>query len=756
MPSQAAQRAEKLNWPTENKVFSPFPFGSMNQQDSRSGMPENELYWLENYIKIGAGSLRALWDIGPGVYNVATASPGNTIVSFFFFNIAEVNYAIVFLSNGTADQVNLATNQITHVSTAPNTFYIGGTLPACCQSGSQYLLISSNITNNAYWIWDGTLLYMAGTTGPTVTIRDSGSGYSSIPVITPFGGSGTGATFQATVSNGSVTAVNVTNPGSGYLPGDTVQLQFSGGGTDSGGELIAVLTATTISSISILSGGYNYSTSPNIVFTGGGGSGAVANCTVSGGVITSITLTSLGSGYTSVPMISFVGGGGFGAAAQAILTSTSVASVTVVNGGNNFIATPTIAFVGGGGTGATGTVSLSGGGISGVSIGAGGTGYTAVPAVEIEINQNNAAQATVELMPFGISGSSLETFQSRVWIAFPFQAAGTNTGGLFNVSAPESLTDFSGGSGGTSFTSNDRFLRAQYVNLRQSNGYLYPFGDSSTSVVSNVQTGGSPTSTTFNYQNTDPQIGASWIASFQDFGRTILFANPLGVFGLYGGNVQKISGKMDEIFQGAFPAGVVPVGALTPSSAVASIFKIKAYLILMTVFDPEVGANRNVILGWNERDWFLASQSANLIYIGTQEINSNLIAWGTDGSTLFQLMEQPSSTLQKKISSKLYGTSALYMTKETYALYVYARDRSSNAAGISMTGTVDTENATYSLDNAVSLPQPLPPDGSGNVFAAKATDAFGQMLGFTLISTSPDYSIENLVIAYQDIGALFG
>ena len=756
---RAFSQTEALGWPRDAKVVTPFPFGSMNQQDSRSGMPDNEFYWLENYINIGKGYLRTIWDNGAPIY---TAPGGKTIISFFFFNIGPTQYAIAFLSDGTADQVNISTLAVTHVSSTAKTFYVSGApLPACCQSGSQYLLISTNFTNNGYWIWDGKVLYSAGSIGPQVTITNGGSGYSSIPSVTAYGGLGSGATFSAVVSAGSIVAVNVTNPGSGYEVGDEVQLQFSGGGSDTSAELTAVLTGTTVSHISLTSVGSGYTSPPTVSITGGGGSGATATATILNGSIVGLSVTAAGSSYTSTPTVSFSGGGGSGASAVALLNQTSIASVTVTNGGTGYNSAPTLTVLGGGGSGATLTAMVSGGAISSVTVGAGGTGFIQTPAVVVASGVNNAAAATVDLMPYGVSGSSMETFNSRVWLFFPFQAPNANTAGEFNVSAPESLTDFSEADGGTIFTSSDRFLRQQYVAGRQSNGYLYPFGDSSVSVVSNVQSSGSPVVTTFNYQNTDPQVGVSWRDSMQDFGRSILFANPLGVYGLYGGSVTKVSGKVDQLFQAAFPNGVVPPGAITPSSAVASIFKQKSYLILLTLVDPTVKQNRNVCLGWNERDWFVVSQGKSLSYIGTQEVNSNLTAWGTDGSTLFQLMAAPSSTLTKKLSSKRYGIGTPFMTKEAVAFYAIAQDLSSGQSGITMTGTIDTENGSYPFggggdENTIQLPQPLPPDGGGAMFGFNPGNIFGQTLGWTLTTTSPDFTIETMMLAYQDVGAYFG
>ena len=68
-------------------------------------MKDQEFFYSENFIKLGDGNLRTLWDIGAPLY---TAS-GKTIVSFFFYNISSTNYAAIFFSDGTAIQVDSAT-----------------------------------------------------------------------------------------------------------------------------------------------------------------------------------------------------------------------------------------------------------------------------------------------------------------------------------------------------------------------------------------------------------------------------------------------------------------------------------------------------------------------------------------------------------------------------------------------------------------------------------------------------------------------
>ncbi len=71
----------------------------------------------------------------------------------------------------------------------------------------------------------------------------------------------------------------------------------------SGGSADAVLTGTTVSSLTLLEGGSGYSVAPTVILAGGGGTGATATAAVSGGVVTEFMVTTGGSGYSSAPTV---------------------------------------------------------------------------------------------------------------------------------------------------------------------------------------------------------------------------------------------------------------------------------------------------------------------------------------------------------------------------------------------------------------------------------------------------------------------
>ena len=1014
---------QELGLPEGIKFFGVAPFAGMNVKDAPTAIQDNEFVYLENFVKIGEGFLRTVWDVGSALY---TAPSGKTIVYYSFFTISTNYYCFIVLSDGSAVQINTQTGVSTSIGSG---FYNAATgfVPCARQWGSTYLLISNRNTPNDYWAWDGSILYTAGGAAPNgINLIGSGYSYGSAPTITTFGGAGSGMTFSAIIQAGSITNLQITNPGSGYAPGDIVQLQFTGGGSDTSGELKAIMSPVGIGGVNIVAGGSGYAAPPTVTFTGGGGSGAAGTAVVVGGAVTAVTVTNAGANYTAPPTIGFVGGGGSGAGATATLTGvvssivvtnqgggvtqpvtvaltggggsgatavavltpkgsgsfyvsgvtvtnagsgytsppsvqfnyefgsgsppaatavvsqgvssvavspggsgyaqpptvafsggggtlaagtavvsngvvsigvtaggsgyttppgvvfsggsgsgataraiiqngvvttiqitnaginyvtpptvgftgggggsgaaaiasisgtvvavdmtatgsgyttlptvtitggagsgaygvavmqpTYVATISIVNGGTGYavnpLPTPTLTVVGGGGSGATATATVTSGAITSVSVGgSGGKLYTSPPAVEISPGANNSAYATVNLMPYGVSGGALEMFGSHVWVFNPAAAYGATIppGPQYAYSAPNSIWDFATSDGGGDAQSTDAFLQTQYVNARQSAGYLYTFGDGSVSAISNLQTttsSSSPAATTaYTYQNVDPTVGLSWRDALQEYGRTLIAANETGVFGLYGGTMAKASEKLEQLlnYQGASNVNVMKAvypaeGGVTPSSASAHIFNVRYYLNLITIFDPSIGGQRNVMVAWNEKDWCVLSQSVSLTSIATQKVQSFYYAYGSDGNSIYPLFNQPSTNLTKKLTTKYFGVDRAYVQKEALGVWLVAQDTSKTQVGISATvnlqvsgiapllGPVQPELGPFAAGLYAALVQQpgfTTPTPAWGLWGTSAENIAFTTLGVTLTTTTSDFILADLAVGYRDVVAYY-
>lgn len=259
-------------------------------------------------------------------------------------------------------------------------------------------------------------------------------------------------------------------------------------------------------------------------------------------------------------------------------------------------------------------------------------------------------------MPTAIGGTAVETYQGRVWIA-------DDESIIF--SAPGEVADFATGSGGGSFSSTDSFLRVRFTQLKQTNGFLYLIADSSVNYISGVQTSGSPPTTTFTNQNADPEVGTPWGSAVTVFNRNILIANTFGVHVSYGAAVTKISDALDGIYN-----TVLDFGSFVPSVAKAIVFGKKVFVLLLPIVDPYTGQQVNKLLMWDGKRWWASSQSVSLIYIQYQEINSVLTAWGTDGTSIYPLFQQPSADFTKVVQSKLWDKpGSIQFTKASSRLW---------------------------------------------------------------------------------------
>ena len=78
-----------------------------------------------------------------------------------------------------------------------------------------------------------------------------------------------------------------------------------------------------VSSITVLTGGTNYTSNPTVTISGGGGEGATATAARTGTAVSSVTVTNGGSGYTSQPTVSFTHVNGTGATAGATIDTES-------------------------------------------------------------------------------------------------------------------------------------------------------------------------------------------------------------------------------------------------------------------------------------------------------------------------------------------------------------------------------------------------------------------------------------------------
>ncbi len=168
---------------------------------------------------------------------------------------------------------------------------------------------------------------------------------------------GVGVTAEATASivNGGVRYINVTNRGGGYtsVPSVGISSAPSGGKTCSAiAELIGGIVvcneninpqSKSVQRVLITNSGYGYTVPPGVRFIGGGGQGATANAVIGDGIVGIVTITNPGSGYILPPTITVNGLSTVTATVAAVVSGIgSIESIYITNAGLGYTQPPVI------------------------------------------------------------------------------------------------------------------------------------------------------------------------------------------------------------------------------------------------------------------------------------------------------------------------------------------------------------------------------------------------------------------------------
>jgi hypothetical protein len=742
-------------------------FEGLNTKPLRSAIKPEEMSWCDGFMPLGPDNLRTLYGVSAPFYTVPA---GNFIVWGIGANLGDTPYKVLLLADGSVQQIASATGVVTQIM-PPGTIINPSSIMGFSQWATPTpMFVFTKDQTNGYWLWDGTNLFTAGGVSPEITITNAGKNYTSQPTITAATtGLGVGAAYRAVILNGAISAIICTAPGTGVGINDLIALTITGGGSDDSATATANISPPTVGgvdSVIVLAGGQGFTGATRIVATpvDGNGSGASFSFTAANGVITGVAVLNPGVGYTQPPLISasdpgftgIPGGTGFGAAAT--IAGGQITGMTLVSGGTNYISPPDVTIIGDG-TGAAAVAQLTNGQVTGFIMQTLGSGYTV--ALVLMSGGNNGASATTTIMPFGISGTTIEGFNNQIWDANGAAVAAFPPKNRVIFSDPASASDFDPSLGGGAFQSNNAALRVGYHCLKQANGFLYLIGDSSIDQISGVQTTATGTSstTTFNIINVDPQVGTPWPSSVQVFNRDIIFANTLGIHICYGGAVTKISDPLD----GFYYTGPIFGSSANFSSAVAQIFGRYVYMLLLPFIDPVTQTITTKLIMWDGKRFWTSPQEPALSYIFTEEINSTMTAWGTDGVNLFQLFARPSKTLIKTVQSKLWAAPGYDYEKMAMHLLGVVNYY---GAILSLVVSIDNENGLGGGSAVIAVGGLIWTNNSGAViswgplvwgsgggglsaFGPLPVGQHGRFIGLTATTAAEDMALLSLMLVEQ-------
>lgn len=699
-------------------------FEKMNTQSVRQALSEKELAWLENLQPIAGNNLTTI----PAASSTPLAAIAESIVSFFPTFINGTDYFIAFTTAGAGYAINIATGAV-------NNFAPDGTFsqaPDVTTWQASRVLINDSVAG--YSTFDGTLFVKQGNVSPVFVITNGGSGYSTAPPVTISGGSGTGATAHAVISQGVVIAVVLDNPGTGYNAGDVLTVTF-GTGVGSGATGHVTMTGFNVASLAINNQGSFPSPAAGVhalTFTGGGGTGAAGTATVAtvglGNKVVSLTLTAGGSGYTTSPTVTLSTSGGTAPVLSAALGTEAVATIVLDAGGSLYVAPPNVSIQGGSpAVAATAHSTISAGAVNALVLDTPGSGYTSTPIVVI--GTGSGAAATGHVWPFVPKGATLAVFQGRVWLSG--LANGVNT--LLQYTGTQGFDDFNSANAAGSLIISDSDLIHAITALRSYNNYLYIMGDQSVKQIGNISLNSVGNVTLFSILTLSSDQGTIYPKSCISYNRVFMFANSNGIYGVFGSSVQKLSDDMDGIFK-------LIDFSQPPQGALADINNIHNAVFLVRYADP-LSSTRSIMLTFTGKKWFLISQGDSLKAIATTAalVTGKNSLYGSSGTDVTNLLANPAGAVTFKWQTSLtHHGNAVQRKKTIRQGYAVTAGGSGN-----ITFAIETEEGSQSSSRAIVA--------GFQAYTFSNPNVSGRYLGMTITGTLAGFTGSALTVEYQEI-----
>jgi hypothetical protein len=238
-----------------------------------------------------------------------------------------------------------------------------------------------------------------------------------------------GANYRVVNATGCPVGAVVTNSGSGYTSAPVVTAS-AGGSTWK-----AIVGGAISNTVTIVSGGSNYTYAPTVVISPPppGGIQATAVCTVSGGAVNSITVTNNGAGYKKAPTVRFIANPqdpnyatiAPATATTALGSSSVVSAVYPTSFGTPQTSLITLTFSGGGGSSAAATV-VGCFAVTGLTTSAAGA---AVPGAQVNIVGTGGVTTASAASGAAQPAISTEFFTPRQMVAYaPVSGGAVGTG----------------------------------------------------------------------------------------------------------------------------------------------------------------------------------------------------------------------------------------------------------------------------------------------------------------------------------------
>lgn len=529
----------------------------------------------------------------------------------------------------------------------------------------------------------GSLL--AALTGETITKRFFAF-FNSTDYIVCFCNSG--AAYTVDVANGN--KVNFASAGTFSASPDMTQWEDkriligdpTGGYCTYDGNLF--ITEGNVSpNITINGGGQGYASAPTVAISGGSGSGATATATITNGSVSDITLTNAGSGYAfdDILLVSFSGGTPLGG---------GVIGIDVLDGGYGYLHVPAIAIAApvAGGTTATATATIALGRIVSINITNAGSTYAETPVITITPaggdtptlvatltpQMDTTASAQARIWPFTIKPTTLAVYQGRVWLGKVRELAYTGTLGYDDV-------DELNAAGST--TLSDADVVHYITKLLSANNFLYIVCDQSIKQIGQISVQG--TITQFSVTSLSSDQGTIYPDTVKSFNRSVVFANRVGIFGIFGASVEKISGPMTGVIEKTD-------FNLAPVLDVFDFFGYHVLLCLIRYNDSDAGA-RSLLMAFYNKRWSVISQGDSITGIVTAHLADREQIFSTEGANITGILADLTVAVDVKIQTALTANQEFQIGKRAMRIMIGQSSGEPNTVNAS----IDSENGTFAF-----------------------------------------------------------
>jgi len=334
----------------------------------------------------------------------------------------------------------------------------------------------------------------------------------------------------------------------------------------------------------------------------------------------------------------------------------------------------------------------------------------------------------------------------------------------FSFSGPGSFSEWESVYAAGSSTLIDPSFPGAIVKMVSAFELLWLFGAAAVDTLSNVQVASGTSTTTFQVQNLVTGVGSPWPSSIQPLFRTLVFAEPVGIYSILGSTPQKLSDALD----GLFPS-ITPIA----SDATSSVFTLNGILCYGVLL--QIGGVTRLLV-YTRPSWSEADQGTGLIAIATviDATSGALMCWGTDGTGLFQCFTGSTGTY--KASTKLFDFGE-FTRRKTFVTCGVEAELVQVSGGQVADVNITCENGVDSQAMNIPLSSHTVSSGvtwvnvsggsvtwqnstggtvtwgiSGRVFLRAPVGLSGQELGMTLYGTSPSVILGAMAFEVDPLG----